>query len=315
MKIETLDFGIEIKVDLNKSSDAELNDIIYESIKSRLCIIRNQGISLERLDYINDQWGIHQPANIWASHKEFPKIIRVTNKEVEEGKAGLLHDQELDWHCNGVFAPDPEESVMLFCVEPSQGGETQFACGVHAYETLNKKTRESIENSKIFLTNRIAETFAKKSVYGMWLPHEQKDLDKMSSRNRKFAGGADGNPYDKDIDYMETKRSDLPQKRDKSIEKQLVVSHPVTGNQGLYFPFYSVSEFKDLANDVSQKEIFNELVDVYVGNKAKIHTHSWSKGDIVISDQIHSLHRREPYSGTRELYRTAFWYKEDIKNV
>ena len=40
-----------------------------------------------------------------------------------------------------------------------------------------------------------------------------------------------------------------------------------------------------------------------------VYYHEWENNDIVLSDQLHSLHKREPYQGMRELWRTGINYK------
>ena len=311
MKTNQLIFGVHLDVDLASCSDSQLENIVEICVMERLVVLKNQRLSIERFNEINDCWGLHQPANIWANHPEFPKILRVTNKEVQPNKKGLFHGQELNWHCNGVFSSDPEECVSLWCINPGKEGATWFSDGVHAYSQLNDSIKNEIENASIFLTNEISKTYCKYSIYGELLPHEQKDLDKMSSRTRDFPGGHENNPYDKNISHIVTSRSDLPQgkKRRKDIEKKLVTKHPLSGQAGLYFPFFSVAQIKNLSEPSRSKEIFDTLVNSYVGPSGKIYKHKWEHGDIVLSDQVHSLHRREPYRETRELYRTAFYYK------
>ena len=190
MKVESLSYGVGIRnFSLAKCSISQLKDIIELCIRKSLVVLKCQKISTERLSEINEIWGHHQPTGMWANHQKFPKIIRVTNKEVQNGKQGLFHGQELDWHCNGVFVSDPEECVSLWCVEPGSAGETYFADGVHAYNSLDKLIQEEIESAEVFLTNSVEKTYKKNTPYGMLLPHEQKDLDKMSTRTRHFAGG------------------------------------------------------------------------------------------------------------------------------
>ena len=100
----------------------------------------------------------------------------------------------------------------------------------------------------------------------------------------------------------------MPVKKRKDIEKKLLVKHPISNKYGLYFPFYSVSKINHLKTPLDPKKIFDILVKNYVGNSKHIYKHKWEIGNIIISDQVHSLHRRDNYRGLRELYRTAFWY-------
>ena len=265
--------------------------------------MRNQNISIERFDEINEIWGIHQPPLIFATHKQYPRILRVTNREVQKNQEGLFgRIKHLRWHCNGVFAIDPEECISLFCVETAKsGGLTHFADGVHVLEMLTKKEREELESVSIFLTNDLSKTYLKQIPYN-YLPHEQKDLDRMkvlSSRNP-------------DTNELTQKLSSSSNK--KIIEKKLIVKHPLSGKTGLYFPYFYICKMhSDLIPPFQLKQYFQKLIECYTGSKGKIYSHQWTLGDIVLSDQVHSLHQRDPFEGFRELYRTAFWYHNPNK--
>ena len=313
MKINHLNYGVKIsKLDLQSCSISDLKNLIETCIKERLVVLKNQNLSIERFNEINEVFGIHQPANIWASHADFSKIIRVTNKYVLEGKKGMFSDSDivLDWHVNGIFSPDPEDCICLWCITPGINGLTEFACGVHAYNQLDDSIKEEIQSIRILITNEIKKTYLKKSVLKLNLPHEQRDFDKMSKRTRFFTGGSEDNPYDDQKTYINTERKDLPNglKRKKDIEKDLVTKHSLNNITGLYFPFLNISKFIGGGVKIAPT-IFDTLLNSYVGNKGKTYKHHWEKGDIILSDQTHSLHRRLPFKGVRELYRTAFWYQ------
>ena len=311
MRIKNLSFGVDISdVNLSSCPNSHLKDIVDICAKERLVVLKNQEISDERFDEINEIFGIRQPANIWASHANFPKIIRVTNKEVSKGKKGFFSQKTLDWHSNS-FAPDPEECVAFLCIEPgTAGGSTEFACGVHAYNNLNDEIKEEIQSADIVLTNKVgSETYLKGKSYGGIHEYERIDMEKMRSRNRYFAGGAKGNPYDEKNVHREGKNYYIRNKDRRERNASLIVKHPITGTIGLFFPVYCISQITGLKTPSRAKDIFYILMDSYVGEKGKIYKHHWQKGDLILSDQIHSLHRRHPYSGTRELYRSAFWYR------
>ena len=150
----------------------------------------------------------------------------------------------------------------------------------------------------------------KKGPYDPLLSYEQKDLDKHSSRTRYYAGGADNNPYDKNISYIKTTNpNNARKKRKKTVRRPLVAKHPYSEKKGLYFfQIYGVAEISGLKT-LPSKDVFDILVQSYVGPSGRFYIHKWDAGDLILSDQVHSLHKREAYSGTRELYKTAFWKK------
>ena len=299
MKVNSLNFGVHIDVSLTNCSVSQLKDIIDICVMERLVLIRNQNLSVERYMEINKVWGDLSDLRIWASHPDYPAVTQVTNKFVSPGKKGLFHQvEEVRWHCDGIFVSDPEDCLVFWCQEaPLSGGLTYFADGLHAYELLNEKEQEKISDAILVLTQETSKTFLKTGVHGKLLPHEQKDLNIWASRGRRSeykAGNIEG--------VSEKKKQFL------KIEKSLVTKHPISEKSGLYYPFLCVSEIKNLLNPSFSHQIFYKLMEYYVGHKGRIYSHQWLPGDIIISDQTHSLHKRDSFEGVRELYRTAFWY-------
>ena len=312
MKLKSLSYGVQVSnLYLQSCPVSDLKDLIEICVRERLVVLKHQNISIERFDEINDIFGIHQPYNTWANHAVFPKILRITNKYISKGKKGYWHDGDLlDWHTDGTFSYDPEDCSCLWCITLGINGSTEFACGVHAYKQLDDSVKEEIQSGKILITNKTERTYLKKRIIQVkLLPHEQKDFDKTTMRTRFFSGGAKENPYENQKLYDFDGQKLI---KNKDIEKALVTKHPISKVTGLYLPLYFISKLKIkdkiLSFDRSQK-IFNLLVDSYVGNKGCFYKHDWEKGDMILSDQTHSLHRRLPFQGVRELYRTAFWYQ------
>ena len=307
MKIKNLSFGVDISdIQLSGCSDSQLKDIIDICIKERLVVLKNQEMSSERFDEISEIFGIHQPDNIWASHANFPKIIRVTNKEVSKGKKGFFHHKEgVHWHCDRIFSPDPEDCTGFWCIEPGKaGGSTEFACGVQAYNNLDDTIKAEIENANIILTNDFPKTYMKKGIYKIPLTNEQTYVDKMHIKNNSPS--------------INSERVGKIIWKNKIITKEttLVIKHRVTGTIGLFFPVYGISQITGLKTPSRAKDIFYILMNSYVGEKGKIYKHHWQKGDLILSDQTHSLHRRNTYKGIRELYRIVFWYhNSNTKNT
>ena len=212
----------------------------------------------------------------------------MTNREVFEGQKGFLGDQNVPWHCNGTFAPFPEDCICLYCVIPSlSGGITEFADGVHAYNQLSDSIKEEIEEAKIFIPakNRYQNTFSN---------NENKDLDKLIDRVKPL--------------IKKAQRESDNSSKGEDREKALVTKHPLSQVKGLYFPFRSISEIRGIKNPRRSQKLFDILLDNYIGKKGCFYRHQWKKGDLILSDQHHSLHQRQPFKGERELYRTAFWY-------
>ena len=138
-QIQPLNYGVQVSnINLSSCSVPTLKSLIEISIQERLILVRNQNLSVERFNEINELFGTHHSIDIWASHPKFPKIFQVTNKEIFKGQKGFLGDLEnVPWHCNGTFAPLPEDCLCLYCVTPSlSGGVTEFADGVSCLQPI-----------------------------------------------------------------------------------------------------------------------------------------------------------------------------------
>ena len=290
MEIKRLTFGVHVDINLSNCSTSSLKQIAKLCAKERLVILKKQNISLSRFSEINDFWGTHRDVSIWATHKKCPKVLRITNKYVEEGKRGFLLEDSLNWHSDRALSPKPEQCAVLWCIDPgTSGGETEFADGVHAYNNLNPQIREEIQSAYCYFTSDVSKTCLKRGAY-KYKNHYEKVFSKfLTQKTRQLLGGKSCSP------------------EEKTVKKPLVVKHPVSGHYGLHFLPYHISKIH-LVTPHRSKEIFRTLVENYIGRLGKTYTHKWDRGDIILSDQIHSLHRRNSFSGMRELYRTAFWY-------
>lgn len=82
------------------------------------------------------------------------------------------------------------------------------------------------------------------------------------------------------------------------------------GNKGLFFPFLQIFGFENY-EEKEFKEIMNLLTDHILQEKYVYH-HDWEDGDIVISEQWLSIHKRWPFEdmANRVLHRIAFDYSK-----
>lgn len=304
MKITALSYGVEIDVDLAQVTEAEALQISLLASKEGVVLLKDQQISEERFNELNHIWGQHYHANIWCNHKKFPIIYRVTNKEVTEGAPGLFSYGELEWHANGLFTRDPEDCVALWCIDPGIDSVTSFACGKHAYEVLKPEIKEWIEDVSVLLSSDHEETFEQKETYKTKLLSQCKELFSNRQRTRDS------------LDNVTEPSIVTGERLVNRMEKKLVVRHPITGERGLYFPIFSIMAFRGLdQNKISEIDLFDELKECYVGERGKVYHHHWNKRDLILSDQILSLHKRNEPKGVRELYRTAFWSRHGLKDT
>ena len=67
-------------------------------------------------------WGDKTQHHAWYEDPDHHQIQYVTNRAMPElgGKRGIFPRGELEWHCNGTLALDPEDCVTLYCVVPTK---------------------------------------------------------------------------------------------------------------------------------------------------------------------------------------------------
>lgn len=223
----------------------------------------------EYLSFCRKMGRLRKPRQKYT-HPEHEDLFLVTNKRNEKGeKTGLFADGEIGWHANGVCIPNLKEiCVGLYCIKPGEGSVTKWLNSRAAYQSLLKSEKEKY--NKINLS--------------------------LSFENERFY------KFDKNDFEMKVLR------KLGEVEKPLVFKHPVVGDLGFYFPHHFISNFRD------EEEVFSNLQEMLSDVSSKvfqdkyIYEHHWQKGDLIFSDQIHSLHKRNDFIGERLLYRTAFDY-------
>jgi len=103
--------------------------------------------------------------------------------------------------------------------------------------------------------------------------------------------------------------------RSEEFYHTLVYKSPLTGVEGLYFPYLQVRGFKDVP-DKEAKELIKWLGEYTIQEKYVYH-HEWEDGDIVLGDQWHGIHKRHKFVNleTRVLHRAALYYPEQDYSV
>ena len=316
-----------LDIDLKKCTDEQIKNVAKLTAYHSNVLLRNQELTKDEYARILALWGDKTQHHAWYEDPDHHQIQYVTNRAMPElgGKRGIFPRGELEWHCNGTLALDPEDCVTLYCVVPTKDRcDTIFLNGVEAYKDLPNDVKDKIENSMLMITNDLrsfhrsdfphlitrteqprilnanrAYTISEDQV----TPEEAQDLHNIQGRNRG-----------KGPIYQEMMR----RKKEFSIEgarwkytfKKLVHKHTVTGQKGLYFPFLNVAGFHDIPKD-EWKELYDFLVEHYLKYQ---YSHDWKAGDLMLFDQTQALHKRQPFPEVkgqqqdRLLWRGIFYY-------
>ncbi len=153
----TKHIGAEIRgLDLRTKPDEQTVRAIYQAWLDHLVLVfPDQKLAQEDLIRATGFFG--QIGKISRPPKYFPKgysrllpgIMMISNIRENGEPIGALPDGEMMFHHDMIHAEIPSKATLLYAVEiPSAGGNTLFASGYAAYDTLDPAIREPLEGKK-----------------------------------------------------------------------------------------------------------------------------------------------------------------------
>ena len=151
--------GAEIQeIDLNEDQSAETIDAINQAwFDNIILLFRGQNLGAERQTEVTEWFG--KLASIARPRDTFPKgyaalpegVMLITNIRENGEPIGALPDGDMLFHHDMMHADEPHKATMLNAVDiPSHGGNTLFASGYAAYETLPEDIRAPLEGRRAF---------------------------------------------------------------------------------------------------------------------------------------------------------------------
>jgi taurine dioxygenase len=149
--------GAEIRgIDLRVKPDEDTIKAIYQAWLDHLVIVfRGQQLSQEDLVRVTRYFG--EPGMPRRPPKYFPKgysrllpgIMLISNIRENGEPIGALPDGEMMFHHDMIHQEMPDKGTFLYSIEiPSSGGNTLFASGYAAYDTLDPVLRSKLEGRK-----------------------------------------------------------------------------------------------------------------------------------------------------------------------
>jgi taurine dioxygenase len=150
----TRHIGAEIRgIDLREKPDEATVKAIYQAWLDRLVIVF-PGQNLSQEDFLRVTGYFGELGEISRPPKFFPKgysrllpgIMMISNIRENGEPIGALPDGEMMFHHDMIHAEVPSKGTLLYSVEiPSSGGNTLFASGYAAYDTLDPAIRGKLE--------------------------------------------------------------------------------------------------------------------------------------------------------------------------
>jgi len=149
--------GAEIRgVDLRDALCAETIRGIHKAWLDHLVLVfRGQRFSqadlIRATGYFGEIGPLSRPPKYFPRgyEKLLPNIMLISNIRENGETIGALPDGEMNFHHDMIHAELPHNGTLLYSVEiPSCGGDTLFASGYAAYDTLDPQIRDRLEGRK-----------------------------------------------------------------------------------------------------------------------------------------------------------------------
>jgi alpha-ketoglutarate-dependent taurine dioxygenase len=149
--------GAEIRdLDLRERPDDATVKAIYQAWLDHLVLIfPGQNLSQDDLlrvtTYFGETGHLDRPAKYHPPGfaKMLPGIMLISNIRENGEPIGALPDGEMMFHHDMIHREVPSKATLLYSVEiPSHGGNTLFASGYAAYETLDLAIRARLEGQR-----------------------------------------------------------------------------------------------------------------------------------------------------------------------
>lgn len=202
--------------------------------------------------------------------RDYPGIWRVTGEPDKKGHPGLFgHDEELAWHNNQPYRIDRKPFVWLYGDKGTVGSVTKWTNQMLAYDDLPQEKKD-----------------------------EYADLEIQFGDNRKYVDTTSlMRKYRQNFIRSELEKHNLKHK--------LVVTNPY-GRTGLNITPYQTHWISGM-NEEEMIQFTDDLLE-YLEQPQYVYTHEWEDGDVVIAEQVTSIHKRDKFYGMRQrvLHRIAF---------
>ena len=149
--------GCEVSgIDLRQPVSLADASAIYRAWLDRAVLLfRDQDMTQEDLIRVTGIFGefapLGRPKHTLPSgfSKILPNIMLISNIRENGETIGALPDGEMMFHHDTIHRDDPHKATLLYSVEiPTHGGDTLFASGTAAYDTLDAATKKRLNGLK-----------------------------------------------------------------------------------------------------------------------------------------------------------------------
>jgi taurine dioxygenase len=151
--------GAEVRgLDLRETLDAETIRRIHQAwLDHSVLLFRGQRLEQEDLLRVTEYFGrvgaLGRPTKFFPKgySRLLPNIMMISNIRENGETIGALPDGEMMFHHDMIHKEMPHNGTLLYSLEiPSYGGDTLFASGTAAYDTLDPAIRAKLEGRRAF---------------------------------------------------------------------------------------------------------------------------------------------------------------------
>jgi taurine dioxygenase len=151
--------GAEIRgLDLREPLDEGASRRIHQAwLDHSVLLFRGQTLSQEDLLRVTECFGtvgeLGRPAKFFPKgySRLLPNIMMISNIRENGETIGALPDGEMMFHHDMIHKEMPHNGTLLYSLEiPTYGGDTMFASGYAAYDTLDPAIRAKLEGRRAF---------------------------------------------------------------------------------------------------------------------------------------------------------------------
>ena len=257
-------------------TDEGLAQLVKKLVKDGQVVLHEQKLTMNQYADVLTRIGEVEKLDYYMNPKEEQRLSFV-------GKDYLFGDTELLWHANGTGRYNFKEiCVGLYCVYECIDTVLSINNNCSAFADLSEEKKNYYRNIDIRLDN--SGPRAK-----LW----PEDSDYKGVAEDTFRVGQEH--YKENVD-----------------RRPLVGIHPFDGREYIYFMVpYIVKAFTKDGKEIEDFEKFYKtLWDDVIKSKYQYH-HVFKVGDLLLMDQLHTIHRRSPIKDKdRMLWRTAFDYSK-----
>lgn len=139
-----------IGVDLSRALDEDIFAGIREAWHQNLVILlRDQTLSEDDQVRFAEKFGLPAVIHTTQFVRNHPAVMLISNIREDGKPIGALPDGEMQFHSDQCHQERPATASMLYALEvPRAGGNTLFANGYKAYETLPAEIKRRIDGRK-----------------------------------------------------------------------------------------------------------------------------------------------------------------------